>query len=98
MLQNKQHALKLCPCLYVGGVGAVSDRLRAIDNRPYDSMMGKVSPRTESVAIYFRVLIDITKKEVIPKDDFFLATSNGLEPSTSSVTGWRANRLHHEAK
>ena len=28
---------------------------------------------------------------------FYLATSNGLEPSTSSVTGWRANRLHHEA-
>ena len=28
----------------------------------------------------------------------FLATRNGLEPSTSSVTGWRANRLHHEAK
>ena len=27
----------------------------------------------------------------------YLATSNGLEPSTSSVTGWRANRLHHEA-
>ena len=27
----------------------------------------------------------------------FMATSNGLEPSTSSVTGWRANRLHHEA-
>ena len=26
-----------------------------------------------------------------------LATRNGLEPSTSSVTGWRANRLHHEA-
>ena len=26
-----------------------------------------------------------------------MATSNGLEPSTSSVTGWRANRLHHEA-
>ena len=27
----------------------------------------------------------------------YLATRNGLEPSTSSVTGWRANRLHHEA-
>ena len=27
-----------------------------------------------------------------------LATRNGLEPSTSSVTGWRANRLHHRAK
>ena len=28
----------------------------------------------------------------------FMATPNGLEPSTSSVTGWRANRLHHRAK
>ena len=28
---------------------------------------------------------------------FYLATPNGLEPSTSSVTGWRANRLHHRA-
>ena len=28
----------------------------------------------------------------------FLATPNGLEPSTSSVTGWRANRLHHRAR
>ena len=28
----------------------------------------------------------------------FMATRNGLEPSTSSVTGWRANRLHHRAK
>ena len=27
----------------------------------------------------------------------YLATPNGLEPSTSSVTGWRANRLHHRA-
>ena len=26
-----------------------------------------------------------------------MATRNGLEPSTSSVTGWRANRLHHRA-
>ena len=38
------------------------------------------------------------KKEDIPNGmSSFLATSNGLEPSTSSVTGWRANRLHHEA-
>ena len=28
----------------------------------------------------------------------YLATRNGLEPSTSSVTGWRANRLHHRAR
>ena len=38
------------------------------------------------------------KKIAIPKDDYFLATRNGLEPSTSSVTGWRANRLHHRAR
>ena len=29
---------------------------------------------------------------------FKMATRNGLEPSTSSVTGWRANRLHHRAR
>ena len=27
-----------------------------------------------------------------------MATRKGLEPSTSGVTGWRANRLHHRAK
>ena len=26
-----------------------------------------------------------------------MATPRGLEPLTSSVTGWRANRLHHRA-
>ena len=30
--------------------------------------------------------------------DIKMATRNGLEPSTSSVTGWRANRLHHRAR
>ena len=40
------------------------------------------------------------KKNALPfgKSVFFLATPNGLEPSTSSVTGWRANRLHHRAR
>ena len=32
------------------------------------------------------------------RSPLLLATRNGLEPSTSSVTGWRANRLHHRAK
>ena len=37
------------------------------------------------------------KNAILMDGVFYLATSNGLEPSTSSVTGWRANRLHHEA-
>ena len=41
----------------------------------------------------------IAKKYTIQKDGvFYMATPNGLEPSTSSVTGWRANRLHHRAR
>ena len=46
-----------------------------------------------------RVLYEIIqiKNTILLDGVFYLATSNGLEPSTSSVTGWRANRLHHEA-
>ena len=29
---------------------------------------------------------------------YIMATRNRLELSTSSVTGWRANRLHHRAR
>ena len=36
-------------------------------------------------------------KPILTDGFYFLATPNGLEPSTSSVTGWRANRLHHRA-
>ncbi len=40
----------------------------------------------------------MTSKKLHPNwGGAFLATRNGLEPSTSSVTGWRANRLHHRA-
>jgi len=35
-----QHALKLCNCLHLVDVGAVIDRPRAIDNRPYGFYRG----------------------------------------------------------
>ncbi len=50
------------------------------------------------IAFYFRVRPFFSKKHPSRWDGCFLATRNGLEPSTSSVTGWRANRLHHRAK
>ena len=36
VLQNGAHALKLCNWLHPADVGAVIDRPRAIDNRPYE--------------------------------------------------------------
>ena len=33
-----------------------------------------------------------------PRLTYIMATRNRLELSTSSVTGWRANRLHHRAR
>ncbi len=45
----------------------------------------------------FESLRDRIKKPTLKGWTFLMATPNGLEPSTSSVTGWRANRLHHRA-
>ena len=50
------------------------------------------------IELNYRVLARITKKKSSRWMTSFLATRNGLEPSTSSVTGWRANRLHHRAR
>ena len=52
----------------------------------------------EEIYIYSQKISFLQKRKAILMDGFsFLATRNGLEPSTSSVTGWRANRLHHRA-
>ena len=60
--------------------------------------------RTNDTRIFSPLLYLLSYRGVWRKDAQMrygrkkLATRNGLEPSTSSVTGWRANRLHHRAK
>ena len=67
-----------------------------------DSRVRRAGIRQHPIGVLhsgFRVLIkeNQIKNAILVDGVFYLATSNGLEPSTSSVTGWRANRLHHEA-
>ena len=62
--------------------------------------------RTNDTRIFSPLLYLLSYRGMLSKASFaqntqmriYLATRNGLEPSTSSVTGWRANRLHHRAK
>ena len=65
-------------------VGA-SGRNRTNDTRIFSPLLYRLSYR----GILWRA---------IALHSYIMATRNGLEPSTSSVTGWRANRLHHRAK
>ena len=69
-----------------------------------DSFLLKCRSVKPSRATLIRVAFDfsspfslIAKKKPPGWVVSFMATPNGLEPSTSSVTGWRANRLHHRA-
>ena len=58
--------------------------------------------RTNDTWIFSPLLYQLSYRGIFRAEPklctFYLATRNGLEPSTSSVTGWRANRLHHRAK
>ena len=61
--------------------------------------------RTNDTRIFSPLLYLLSYRGMLSRFDsaqntqmrIYLATPNGLEPSTSSVTGWRANRLHHRA-
>ena len=57
--------------------------------------------RTNDTRIFSPLLYRLSYRGILWRAEALhicLATRNGLEPSTSSVTGWRANRLHHRAK
>ena len=59
--------------------------------------------RTNDTRIFSPLLYLLSYRGMLSRvklgsDALKMATRNGLEPSTSSVTGWRANRLHHRAK
>ena len=58
--------------------------------------------RTNDTRIFSPLLYLLSYRGMLSRvklgsDALKMATRNGLEPSTSSVTGWRANRLHHRA-
>ena len=59
--------------------------------------------RTNDTGIFSPLLYRLSYRGMLSRASALLsvnkmATRNGLEPSTSSVTGWCANRLHHRAK
>ncbi len=59
--------------------------------------------RTNDTWIFSPLLYQLSYRGISSRENLGsmlgnMATRNGLEPSTSSVTGWRANRLHHRAK
>ena len=59
--------------------------------------------RTNDTRIFSPLLYLLSYRGMLSRvklgsDALKMATRNGLEPSTSSVTGWRANRLHHRAR
>ena len=74
--------------------GALPDELR-----PRDGASGR--NRTNDTRIFSPLLYLLSYRGILWRahalHKCFMATPNGLEPSTSSVTGWRANRLHHRA-
>ena len=58
--------------------------------------------RTTDTGIFSPLLYQLSYqtiyKKYLVKLDIFLATWNGLEPSTSAVTGRHSNQLNYQAK
>ena len=58
--------------------------------------------RTNDTRIFSPLLYLLSYRGMLRRvklaSSYIMATRNRLELSTSSVTGWRANRLHHRAR
>ena len=108
LTHHRYEPVVLCylPSILVGATNGrppsanVFGSFRAANGRPYILKKETILDKSRAIAFDCSSPFSAEMQKNKPSEwmTCFMATPNGLEPSTSSVTGWRANRLHHRAK